>query len=146
MQFKTYQPKEGDIKREWHLIDAKRQVLGRVATQIAKFLMGKQKVNYAPHLDNGDYVVVINAQEVRVTGNKEEGKMYYRHSGFPGGFKALTYAQVMAKNPIKIIEHAVNNMISKNRLRSPRLRRLKVFVGDKNPYAGKIKAKKEETN
>lgn len=137
--YKTYQPKEKDIKRNWHKIDAKGQVLGRIATQMAKFLMGKHKVSYAPHLDNGDFVVVVNAEKVKVTGNKEKDKMYYRHSGYPGGFKALTFAQVMEKNPIKIIEHAVNNMVSKNRLRDPRLRRLKVFIGEKHPYRDQLK-------
>ena len=144
--YKTYQPKEKDIKREWHLVDAKGQVLGRVATQIAKFLMGKHKVNYAPHLDNGDFVVVINAEKVKVTGNKEQGKMYYRHSGYPGGFKALTFAQVMEKNPVKIIEHAVNNMVAKNRLRDMRLRRMKVFVGEKHPYSNQVGAKEAKAD
>lgn len=135
---KTYQPTARDIHRLWHLLDAKDQVLGRLSTQIAKLLMGKHKKTYVPHLDSGDHVVVINADKVRVTGRKEEQKTYYRHSGYPGGLKQISYKELKAKDPTKIIEHGVRNMLPKNRLQDQRMRRLKVFVGEEHPYKNKF--------
>lgn len=136
--FKTYQPKASEIKRDWLFLDAKDQVLGRLATKIAGLLMGKGKTVYAKHMDMGDYVIVINAKEITVTGNKEEGKIYYRHSGYPGGLKQRTLAEQRVKNPTKIIEDAVYNMLPKNRLRGPRMARLKLYADDKHRYGDKL--------
>lgn len=136
----TYQPKAKDIKREWHLIDAKDQILGRIATQAAIFLMGKNKKTYSPHLDSGDYVVVLNAKDVKVTGNKEKQKTYYSHSGFPGGLKSTTLAELREKSPAKIIEYAVYNMLPKNRLRKERMTRLKIHVDSNHKYEERFKA------
>ncbi len=136
----TYATKAKDIKREWHLIDVQGQVLGRLSTQIAVLLIGKNKPYYTGHLDCGDWVVVINAQGVQVTGKKRKQKIYYRHSGYPGGLKAFTFEQMMAKDPRKVIFHAVSGMLPKNKLRKKRLKRLRVFVGEKHPYGKKIKS------
>lgn len=131
---KTYQPKEKEVIREWHLLDAKGEVLGRLCTKIATFLTGKHKATYSTHMDMGDFVVVINAEKVEVTGKKGNQKVYRTHSGYPGGFKEKSYKQVMDVHPERIIEHAVIGMLPNNRLRDPRMLRLKVVVGDKNPY------------
>lgn len=136
--FKTYQPKKEEIAREWRFLDAKDQVLGRLATKIAIYLSGKDKKTLALHLDTGDFVVVTNAKDVKVTGKKEEQKNYYRHSGYPGGLKTISYKKLKEENPTKIIEHAVFNMLPKNRLRDQRMRRLKVFAGSEHPYVEKI--------
>lgn len=131
---KTFQPKAKEVTREWHLMDAKGEVLGRLATQIAIFLMGKHKPTYSTHMDSGDFVVVLNSEKIEVTGKKDKQKVYRRHSGYPGGFKEHTYQQVMAVHPERILENAVSGMIPDNRLKDERLMRLKVVVGDKNPY------------
>jgi large subunit ribosomal protein L13 len=131
---KTPMQKKEAVKREWHLIDLNQQTLGRVAIGIAKLLMGKDKPTYTPHVDGGDYVVVVNAKQVVVTGNKQTGKIYRHHTGFPGGFREFRYEEVMAKDPREIIMHAVKGMLPKNKLRDLRLKRLKVYVGDKHPY------------
>ena len=139
---KTYSPKLKDIKRQWHLVDLKGKVLGREASKIAQLLIGKRKVYYIPHLDCGDYVVVLNASQVQVTGKKFKQKIYYRHSGYPGGLKGVTFKQQMAKDPRKIIQGAVKNMLPKNKLRDKRMRRLKVFPGPEHKYLDKFKKKK----
>lgn len=126
---KTYVQKPADISRRWILIDASEAPLGRVATVIASYLSGKYKTTFTPHVDNGDYVVVINAKNTVVTGNKEKGKIYYRHSGFPGGIKDATLAEVREKFPERIIEEAVKGMIPKNKLAADRMARLRVFAG-----------------
>ena len=136
---KTYTPKIKDIKRSWHLVDLSGQVLGRAASKIAQILQGKHKVYYTPHLDCGDFVVAVNSDKIKVTGKKLKEKTYFRHSGYPGGLKAVTLEQQMAKDSRKIIEWAVKNMLPKNKLRQPRLRRLKVFAGDNHPYKDKFK-------
>lgn len=136
---KTYSTKTSDIKRSWHLLDAHNQILGRLATQIAQLLQGKTKPYFTPHLDCGDYVVVINSDTVKLTGRKAQAKTYYRHSGFPGGLKAVTFNQQLKKDSRKLIEWAVNNMLPKNKLRSSRLRRLKVFKTDQHIYQDKLK-------
>jgi len=141
---KTYQPKAKDIKRSWHLIDAKGKVLGRLATDAAKLLMGKQKVIYAPHLDMGDYVVVINAKDIVLTGAKMASKVYQSHSGFPGGFKEVKVQKVMDEMPTRIIEKAIYGMIPTNRLTAKRMARLKVFAGEKHPY--ELKFRKENSS
>lgn len=130
--YRTYQPKASQIRREKYRLDAKGEILGRFTTKIARLLMGKNKRTYSPHLDSGDWVTVINAKEVQVTGKKEKQKVYYRHSGYPGGLKALRLEEVREKNPGRIIELAVKNMLPKNRLRKNRMARLKVFAGKEN--------------
>lgn len=122
------------IKRNWHIIDVKGQILGRVSTQISQLLIGKHKVDYLPNLDGGDFVVVINSDQVKVTGTKELNKKYYRHSNYPGGFKVTTLGQQRQKDSRQLIVHAVSKMLPKNKLRAPRLKRLKVFTGSKHPY------------
>jgi large subunit ribosomal protein L13 len=134
----TYSPKAKEIKRTWHLVDYTDQLLGRTATKIAAVLIGKGKPYFTPHLDCGDYVVVVNAEKVKVSGKKSTQKIYYRHSGYPGGFKQIPYARQMEKDPRKVIELAVKGMLPKNKLRAVRLRRLKVFVGDQHPYQEKM--------
>lgn len=135
---KTHSTKPTDITRVWHLIDAHDQILGRLASRTAQLLIGKHKPYYAPHLDCGDYVIVTNAQQIKVTGNKLDQKIYYRHSGYPGGLKSITLKDQLKKDPVKIIEAAVKGMLPKNKLQQPRLRRLKVFLDDKHPYQDKL--------
>jgi large subunit ribosomal protein L13 len=137
---KTYSTKASDIKREWHVIDAKDKVLGRLATQVASLLMGKHKPIFCRHLDTGDFVVVINAEKVRVTGNKAKQKLYYRHSGYPGGLKSISLEKMMQTHPTRAIEHGVKGMLPQNRLRAKMMKRLRVHVGDAHPYQGQIKA------
>lgn len=138
MNTKTYQPKAKDINRGWHLIDARGRVLGRLATEVAKYLMGKQKSSYAPHLDMGDYVVVINAKDIVLTGNKINSKVYRSHSGYPGGFKEVKVQKMINEMPTRIIQKAVYGMIPTNRLTDKRMNRLKVFKLDKHPYEKKF--------
>jgi large subunit ribosomal protein L13 len=125
--------------RHWHLIDLQGQVLGRAATQIAALLTGKHLTTFSPNRDDGDCVVAINAAKIVVTGGKEKTKVYYHYSGFPGGLKEMPYEMLMKKDPRKIIEHAVAGMIPKNKIRSLRLARLKIFIDDQHPYNDKIK-------
>ena len=141
VKYRTYSlPKEA-VKRNWHLIDAQGQLLGKVAVQIADHLQGKKKLDFTPHTDNGDYVVVINAGEIGVTGKKEQHKMYYRHTNYPGGFRQETLAELRARRPEQIIKLAVQNMLPKNRTRSDRLARLKIFVGAEHPYTKLVTSK-----
>jgi large subunit ribosomal protein L13 len=126
---KTYSTKLEDIKREAHTIDASGQALGRMAVQIAGLLMGKHKTIYARHLDTGDFVTVINATKIKVTGNKASQKMYYRHSGYPGGFRKMNYEGMMEAHPERIVEFAVKGMLPVNHLRDRMLRRLKIYTG-----------------
>lgn len=132
--------KASDIKREWNHIDVKAKVLGRVSTEIAKLLMGKQKPYFVPHLDCGDYVVVTGAKDVIVTGKKENQKKYYRHSGYPGGFKVETFDKLRQRKAQDIIHHAVKGMLPQNKLRDRMLRRLFVYTGEEHPYGDKFKA------
>lgn len=141
MQKTTLSTKAADIKREWHLMDVKGKVLGRTASEIAQLLMGKSKPYFVRNLDVGDYVVVINAKDVSVTGKKETDKKYYRHSGYPGGFKVETLAEVREKNPARIIEHAVKGMLPQNRLRDKMLKRLRIFIDENHTYSDKFKTK-----
>ncbi len=136
---KTYQPKEKEVRREWHLIDVGGKVLGRSSTQIATLLMGKHKPTYSGHMDMGDYVVVINAKDVQLTGRKKSQKVYYSHSGYPGGFKEVKFAQMIEEQPEKVIKLAVKRMLPKNRLQSKRMRRFKVFAGANHSYKEKFK-------
>jgi len=139
MTFKTRVTKAKEIKRDWHLMDAQGQILGRLAVNIAALLMGKNKPALVPYLDGGDYVVVINAAKIEVTGRKHDNKLYYRHSGYPGGFKKVTFSQQMAKDPTEIIRQAVEGMLPKNKLRDQRLARLKIFVDKEHNYEDKFK-------
>lgn len=134
----TYSTKQSDIKRTWHLLDAQGQVLGRLATKIAQLLVGKNKPYYTSNLDCGDWVIVVNAKNIVVTGKKDKRKIYYHHSGYPGGLKKLTFAEMMAKDPTKAIKFAVHGMLPKNKLRQPRLKRLKIFVGEEHSYEDKF--------
>jgi len=136
---KTHSTKASDIKRDWHVIDASGRTLGRLATEIAQLLKGKHKPIYAPHLDTGDYVIVVNAEKVRVTGNKAKQKVYYRHSGYPGGLKAITFEKMMEKHPARIIEQAVRGMLPKNPLGRAMFRKLKVYDGPTHPHQAQVK-------
>jgi large subunit ribosomal protein L13 len=135
---KTYQPKEKEVTRSWHTIDAKGQILGRVATKVVTFLVGKHKPTYSAHMDMGDYVVVTNVEEIELTGKKEKQKKYYFHSGYPGGFRETTAQEIRAKHPERLLEKAVFGMLADNRLRDKRMKRLKLFVGSTNPYEKKV--------
>ena len=137
---KTYSTKASDIKREWHVIDASDKVLGKLATQVAGLLMGKHKPIFSRHLDTGDFVVVINADKVRVTGNKARQKLYYRHSGYPGGLKSISLDKMMQTNPTRVIEHAVKGMLPHTRLGASMVKKLKVYVGDTHPHQAQTKA------
>ncbi len=133
---KTYSPKPTELTHEWLLIDAKGKTLGRLATDVATFLLGKHKPQYAPHIDCGDNVVVINAADIQVTGGKLTDKRYWRHSGYPGGIKSRSLEELMERNPAEVIERAVSGMLPKNRLQDDRLRRLKVYAGAEHPHSG----------
>ncbi len=141
---KTYSIKVSEIKRDWHVIDATDQVLGRLATRAARLLMGKHKPVFSRNLDVGDYVVIINADKVRVTGNKAKQKVYYRHSGYPGGLKSITYDKLMQANPTRVIEHAVKGMLPHTRLGASIMKKLKVYVGDTHPHLAQTKASSTE--
>jgi large subunit ribosomal protein L13 len=140
---KTYSQKPSEVTRRWILIDAAEAPLGRVATQIAKYLIGKYKPSYTPHIDGGDYVVVINAEKAVLTGDKETGKVYYRHSGFPGGIKEATAKEVREKQPELLIEKAVKGMLPKNKLSPERLKRLKIFTGSEHAHTAQTPEKVE---
>ncbi len=142
---KTYSTKKSDITREWHLVDASDQILGRVATRIASLLMGKHKPIFARNMDTGDFVVVINAEKVRVTGDKAKQKMYYRHSGYPGGFKVTSYEKLMATHPTRVIEHAVKGMLPHTRLGAQMIKKLRVYAGDKHPHLSQVGPAKAAT-
>lgn len=131
---KTYHAKPGEVEREWLVIDATDKVLGRLATQIAQILKGKNKPQYTPHVDTGDFVVVINAEKIRLTGNKAETKIYYSHSGYVGGLKEVSFARMLEKHPERIIEKAVKGMLPKNTLGRAMNRKLKVYAGPEHPH------------
>ena len=135
----TQATKASDIKRNWHLIDVKDKTLGRISTEIALLLMGKSKPYFVRNLDCGDYVVVINAKNVKTTGNKEVQKKYYRHSGYPGGFKVASLKEMRERKPESIITHAVKGMLPDNRLQDRMLTRLFVFAGEEHKYQDKLK-------
>lgn len=137
----TKSTKLSQIKREWHLMDAQDKILGRLSTQIAGILMGKSKPYFVSHLDCGDYVVVINAQKVKVTGKKEEQKIYYHHSGYPGGFREESLGKWRQDKPEEIILHAVRGMLPQNKLRDKMLKRLRVFRGTDHPFKDKFSQK-----
>ncbi|GAB3108761.1 50S ribosomal protein L13 [Janibacter alkaliphilus] len=132
---RTYSPKAGDITRQWHVIDATDVVLGRLASQTAQLLRGKHKATFAPHVDGGDFVIIINADKVALTGAKLEQKRAYRHSGHPGGLKSTSYTQLLEENPEKAIEKAVRGMLPKTSLGRQQLGKLKVYTGPEHPHA-----------
>jgi len=132
---KTHSTKPSEIERQWYVVDAEGQTLGRLASEIAKILKGKHKPIYAPHLDTGDYVIVINAEKVHVTGHKMDQKMYYRHSGYPGGLKGFTLREQLDRHPTRVIRFAVRGMLPHNRLGRAMLGKLKVYAGDAHPHA-----------
>ena len=137
---KTYSTRESDIERQWHVVDASDQILGRMATRIASLLMGKHKPTFCRNLDTGDFVVVINADKVRITGNKAKLKTYYHHSGYPGGLKSITFEKMMQDKPTWIIEHAVKGMVPHNRLGAKMLKKLRVCTGDAHPHVAQTTA------
>lgn len=131
---RTYSPKAGDVTQTWHVIDAEDVVLGRLATQAATLLRGKHKTIFAPHVDTGDFVIVVNADKVALTGAKAAQKQAYHHSGYPGGLRATGYAELLEKNPRKAVEKAVWGMLPKNRLGRAQLKKLKVYAGPEHPH------------
>lgn len=132
---KTFSAKAHEVKRDWYEIDASELVLGRLATEVARRLRGKHKAEYTPHVDTGDYIVVTNAEKVVVTGRKFKEKMYYHHTGYPGGIKSISFDKLQAKDPIRIIERAVKGMLPKNPLGREMYRKLKVYAGTEHPHA-----------
>lgn len=138
---KTYMQRKEDIDRKWHLVDAKDQILGRMASDIAQKLIGKKKPTYTPHTDAGDYVVVINARDIKLTRNKAENKKYQWHTGFPGGIREKTFTELNDSNPKRIIEEAVINMLPKNRSRKNRMARLKVYVSSDHNHESQLGGK-----
>ena len=141
----TYSTKASDIERKWWVIDASGRTLGRLASEVASLLKGKHKPIYSPHLDVGDYVIVVNAAEVRVTGNKLAQKFYYRHSGYPGGLKSISLGRMMETHPTRVIEHAVKGMLPHNRLGAAMLKKLKVYPGAEHPHKAQVKTTEKES-
>lgn len=131
---RTYSPKPGDVQRQWHVIDATDIVLGRLASQAASLLRGKHKPMYAPHVDTGDFVIIVNADKVHLTGNKRTQKLAYRHSGYPGGLRAVRYDELLENNPERAVEKAIKGMIPKNTLGRQMLSKLKVYAGPDHPH------------
>ncbi|OFW65771.1 MAG: 50S ribosomal protein L13 [Actinobacteria bacterium RBG_16_68_21] len=133
---KTFTPRPADVDRSWWLVDATDLPLGRLASEVAHILRGKHKAKFAPHMDMGDFVVVVNASKVAVTGAKAENKHYYRHSGYPGGLTATTFGEMLAKHPERVVEKAIRGMLPKNRVGRAMGRKLKVYAGAEHPHAG----------
>jgi large subunit ribosomal protein L13 len=132
---KTYSAKPGEVAREWYLVDADGQTLGRLATRIADTLRGKRKPQYTPHVDTGDFVIVVNAEKIAVTGNKLDQKRYYRHSGYPGGLRTRTLREQLDRRPTEVLRVAVKGMLPKNRLARRQLTKLKIYAGPEHPHA-----------
>jgi large subunit ribosomal protein L13 len=132
---RTFSPKPGDISRQWHIIDATDVVLGRLASQAATLLRGKHKPVYAPHVDTGDFVIIVNADKVHLSGNKRTQKMAYSHSGYPGGLRSVRYEDLLAKHPERAVEKAVKGMLPKNTLGRQMFKKLKVYAGPEHPHA-----------
>lgn len=132
---RTYSPKPSEITRSWHLIDAEGMVLGRLATEAARLLRGKHRAYFAQHLDTGDHVVIINADKIVMTSNKAEQKFAYRHSGYPGGLKSTSYANLLSEDPVELVTRAIRGMVPKNRLGRQQMTKLKVYAGTDHPHA-----------
>jgi len=135
---KTFTAKTAEVKRDWYIIDASNKVLGRLATEIARRLRGKHKPEFTPHIDTGDYIVVINAGKIRATGNKMQDKIYYRHSGYPGGLKSITLEKMLQRSPIRPLEIAVKGMLPKGPLGRDMFRKLKVYADAEHPHAAQL--------
>jgi large subunit ribosomal protein L13 len=132
---KTYVTRNKDVQREWYVVDAAGQTLGRLAAQVARILRGKHKPTYSPSVDTGDFVIVVNAEKIHVTGRKLDQKIYYRYSGYPGGLKEITLRNLLQRHPARVIEHAVRGMLPKNRLGRQMFKKLKVYAGPDHPHA-----------
>jgi large subunit ribosomal protein L13 len=132
---KTYSAKPGEVTREWYLVDADGKTLGRLATQIADTLRGKRKPQFTPHVDTGDFVIVVNAEKIHVTGNKLDQKRYYRHSGYPGGLRSRTLREQLDRRPTEVLRVAVKGMLPKNRLARQQITKLKIYAGPEHPHA-----------
>jgi len=145
MTVRTYSPKPGDVQRQWHVIDATDVVLGRLASQAAILLRGKHKPSYAPHVDSGDFVIIVNAEKIALSGSKRDQKMAYRHSGYPGGLSAVSYGELLEKNPRKAVERAVKGMLPHNSLGRQMLKKLKVYAGPAHPHQAQQPAPYEIT-
>ncbi len=141
----TYSPKPGEINRAWHVIDATDVVLGRLATHAATLLRGKHKPTYAPHMDTGDFVIIVNAEKIAVSGTKRDNKFVYRHSGFPGGLKQRSVGEMIEKHPDRLVEKAIKGMLPKNRLGRAMAKKLKVYAGPEHPHAAQKPAAFEIT-
>jgi len=144
---KTYSPKASEVHRDWHVIDASSKTLGKIATEAATLLRGKRKTMYSPHFDTGDFVIITNAAKIHVTGKKRDGKLYYRHSGYPGGFRSTTFAKMLETHPTRPVEKAIKGMLPHNSLGRAMFRRLKVYPGETHPHqsqVGKIEVKGAE--
>lgn len=142
---KTYSAKPLEVERKWYLIDAEGEILGKLATKIANILRGKNKPEYTPHVDTGDFVIVINAEKIQVTGKKETGKIYYHHTGYPGGLKSASFSELMAKNPTLALEKAVKGMLPHNTLGDEQFQKLKIYAGSEHPHTAQqpVALKKE---
>jgi large subunit ribosomal protein L13 len=145
-RLKLHQTRAGDLKAEWHVIDAEGKTLGRLSSEIAVLLQGKHKPEYVPYLNTGDFVVVINAEKVRVTGKKLQQKMYYRHSGYPGGLRERTLAEVLERTPTRVIEHAVKGMLPKSAIGRRMMSRLKLYAGNEHPHEAQTGAQQRESS
>src|SRR5947209_4267480 len=141
---RTYSPKASEVTHAWRLVDAEGQTLGRLATQIARFLRGKHLPTFSEHMDLGDFVVVVNARGIRVTGNKARQRIYYRHSTYPGGLKAVALGEVLAKHPERVIRHSVRGMLPHNALGRKMLRKLKVYAGPEHPHGAQFRAAEKQ--
>jgi large subunit ribosomal protein L13 len=141
---KTYSPKAGEVTHAWRLVDAEGQTLGRLATQIAGWLRGKHLATFAEHMDLGDFVVVVNARSIRVTGNKAQQRFYYRHSTYPGGLKSVALGDLLEKHPERVIKHTVRGMLPHNTLGRKMLRKLKVYAGSEHPHAAQFRASEKQ--
>ncbi len=140
---RTFTPKKEEIERDWYVVDATDQTLGRLASRIAPMLRGKHKPTFSPHLDCGDFVIVVNAEKVRVTGRKLDEKIYYRHTGYPGGIRQINLRDLLAKNPERVIQRAVKGMLPKNKLGRRMIKKLKVYAGDTHPHEAQQPKPKE---
>ena len=140
---RTYSPKPGDVQRQWHVIDATDVVLGKLAVQTANLLRGKHKPTYAPHMDTGDFVIIVNAEKIAVSGNKRTDKFVYRHSGYPGGLRAVRYSELLEKDPQKAVEKAVKGMLPHNTLGRAMVKKLKVYAGPTHPHSAQKPAEFE---
>ncbi len=138
---RTYMAKAADVERKWYVVDAQNRALGRVASEVASILKGKHKPVFTPHVDSGDFVIVLNAGKVLLTGNKAQQKFYYRHSGYPGGLKAISYGELLQKNPRKVMELAVKGMLPQTKLGRAMFKKLKVYPGSRHPHAAQMPEK-----